>query len=333
MLIFVLVIIFVGGSIVARIVFNKELKPYSNSQQTQIFTVGEGSSLKQIANQLESQHLIRSSWALQLYVHSKELANKLQAGTYDFSPSEQISQIVNTMVDGQVTSRLVTILPGVRIDQVQADLINDGFSPASVESALNPANYSGIPVLAFKPASVNTLEGLLWPDSFKKEATTAPSVIIRESLTEMGQYLTPQVQAEFASEGLTTYQGLTLASIIQQEVSKPSDEAQVAQVFLTRLKTNMMLGSDVTANYGAIEAGQSPSLSYDSPYNTLLHTGLPPGPISTISLNALQAATHPANTNWVYFVTGDDGTTYFSTTLAQQQANTAKYCNKLCSEP
>jgi UPF0755 protein len=146
----------------------------------------------------------------------------------------------------------------------------------------------------------------------------------------MGQHLTPTVQSAFAQEGLTTYQGLKLASIVLQEVSKPTDQTQVAQVFLSRLKTNMMLGSDVTAYYGAIEAGQSPSLTYNSPYNTLLHTGLPPTPISTVNADALNSVTHPAN--WLYFVTGDNGVTYFSSTLQQQQANTAAYCHKLCGE-
>jgi UPF0755 protein len=93
-----------------------------------------------------------------------------------------------------------------------------------------------------------------------------------------------------------------------------------------------MLGSDVTARYGAISAGKAPSLSYDSPYNTLLHPGLPPTPISTISISALAAAAHPAPTNWLYFVTGDDGTTYFSTNLKDHQALTQKYCHKLCGE-
>ncbi|HZL08189.1 MAG TPA: endolytic transglycosylase MltG, partial [Candidatus Dormibacteraeota bacterium] len=192
--------------------------------------------------------------------------------------------------------------------------------------------YSDLPALAYKPANVTTLEGLLWPDSFQKNSSTAPSFIIRESLVEMGQHLTPDVQAAFASEGLTTYQGLTLASIVEQEVNKPTDQTQVAQVFLSRLKANTTLGSDVTANYGAIEAGQPPNLRYDSPYNTLIHNGLPPSPISTVSLNALTAAAHPAATNWLYFVTGDNGTTYFSTNLQDHQTQTQQYCHKLCGQ-
>jgi UPF0755 protein len=326
----ILLILMIGGLLMARHIYSADLQSVSNSQKTTIFTVKTGSSVKDIADELEQAHLIRSAWAMQLYVHSKELTNELQAGTYAFSPSQTTSQIVNTMTQGKVTTRLVTILPGRRIDQVRADLINAGFSPTAVDQALNPAQYADLSVLAFKPADVNTLEGLLWPDSFQKDPTTDPSVIVRESLTEMGQHLTSSVQAAFAAEGLTTYQGLTLTSIIDQEVSRSGDQTQVAQVFLSRLKANSTLGSDVTANYGAVAAGQAPSLSFDSPYNTLLHTGLPPTPISTISSSSLNAATHPANTSWLYFVTGDDGTTYFSTTLQQHQAQTQQYCHKLC---
>ena len=185
--------------------------------------------------------------------------------------------------------------------------------------------------MAYKPSPVLTLEGLLWPDSFEKDQTTVASDIIKQSLIEMGDHLTPQVQSAFATQGLSPYQGLVLSSIIEQEVNKPEDQLVVSQVFYARLKKGMMLGSDVTARYGAISAGLEPSLTYDSPYNTLIHAGLPPTPISTINTNSLNAAAHPASTNWLYFVTGDDGITHFSSTLAEHQANTAKYCHKLCS--
>jgi UPF0755 protein len=270
---------------------------------------------------------------MQLYVHSNNLNSKLLAGTYDLSPSQSTQDIVNVITKGTVETNLVTILPGIRIDQVRADLINDGFSPSSVDAALKPSDYQGLPIMSFVPSGTTSLEGLLWPDSFERTSTTPLTQIIKESLTEMSSHLTPSVQAAFASEGLSTYQGLTLTSIVNQEVPAESDQAQVAQVFLSRLKTNMMLGSDVTANYGAVAAGVAPSLSYDSPYNTLIHTGLPPTPISTISASSLAATTHPAATNWLYFVTGDNGITYFSTTLQQQQSNTTQYCHKLCSQP
>jgi UPF0755 protein len=327
-----LVILSIIGVFISRHVYNLDLRAVSSSQETQIFTVEKGSSVKQIATDLQHDHLIRSAWAFQLYVHSKELNTLLQAGTYALSPSQDTVSIVTTLTRGKVTTRLVTILPGRRIDQVRADLINDGFTPSAVDQALDPAQYNDLPALAYKPANVTTLEGLLWPDSFQKDTTTAPSFIIRESLVEMGQHLTADVQAAFAAEGLTTYQGLTLASIVGQEVNKPSDQPIVAQVFLSRLKAGSTLGSDVTADYGAIEAGQSPNLSYDSPYNTLQHPGLPPGPISTVSATALAATAHPAATNYLYFVTGDDGTTYFSTNLQDHQTQTQQYCHKLCNQ-
>lgn len=313
-------------------IYDLNLRPLSNTPATKVFTVAEGDSVKQISDKLEQQHLIRSAWAFQLYVHGKEVGDKLQAGTYALSPSEDVPTIVKDLTRGNVSTQLVTVLPGRRIDQVRADLINDGFTPSAVDQALDPVQYASLPVLAFKPATVNTLEGLLWPDSFQRDSTTAPTQIIRESLTEMGQHLTPDVQSAFAAEGLSTYQGLILTSMVEQEVNKPSDQTQVAQVFLSRLKGGGTLGSDVTANYGAIRAGRAPSLSYDSPYNTLLHPGLPPTPISSISQSSLYAATHPASTGWLYFVTGDNGTTYFSTNLQDHQAQTQQYCHKLCSQ-
>lgn len=331
-LVVAIIVVILAGTGWSQYTYNRDLRPVSSSQKTQIVNITSGSSIKQIAAELQGDKLIRSAWAFELYAHAHDLSSSLQAGTYALSPSQSTSGIINILTHGKVASKLVTILPGKRIDQIRTDLINDGFSPASVDAALNPSQYSGLPALAFKPASVSTLEGLLWPDSFQKDSTTSPSLIIHESLVEMGEHLTPSVQAAFASEGLTTYQGITLTSVVQQEVNKASDQAQVAQVFLSRLKTNMPLGSDVTADYGSIEAGQSPSLTYDSPYNTLIHTGLPPTPISTISEQALNAVEHPANTSWLYFVTGDNGTTYFSTTLAQHQQQTTQYCHKLCGE-
>lgn len=324
-------VIIIGAIIFVRHQYYQDLKPVSNDQRTQIVTILSGSSVKQIASILAGRHLIHNAQVFEWYVHSKELYSSLQAGTYALSPSEDVPTIANTLTKGKVATKLVTILPGRRIDQVRADLINDGFSPAAADSALKPSHYQNLPALSFKPASQTSLEGLLYPDSFERTSTTDPSVIVRESLIEMGKELSPSLQAAFAKEGLSTYQGITLASIVEQEVASPTDREQVAQVFLSRLKQGMRLGSDVTANYGAIQAGKAPSLSYDSPYNTLTHKGLPPGPISTVSADSLQAVAHPAQTDWLYFVTGDNGKTYFETTLQQHQADTAKYCHKLCS--
>src|SRR5207244_3446945 len=106
-----------------------------------------------------------------------------------------------------------------RLDQIRQTLINAGFTPAAVDAALQPAQYADSVALADKPAGAG-LEGFLYPDSFQKDDNTEPSVIIRESLDEMAQHLTPDIRAAFAAHGLSVYQGVTLASIIEKEVAK-----------------------------------------------------------------------------------------------------------------
>lgn len=311
--------------------YERNLTPISDSQKITLITVNSGESSNQIAAQLQKAGLIRDTWVFDWYVHSQEVRDSLEAGTYAFTPSQDVQQIVAQLIQGKIATKLVTILPGKRLDQITQTLINAGFSPTDVSAALNSANYVGNPALVDKPAG-NSLEGYLYPDSFQKTSTTSAQTIVEESLNEMSQNLTPSLRSAFAAEGLSTYQGIILASIIGQEVSDASDQAQVSQVFLSRLHAGMDLGSDVTADYGAILAGEQPNINYDSPYNTLLHPGLPPTPISNVNAQSLNAAAHPANTSWLYFVSGDDGRTYFSQTLQQQQANVAQYCQKLCSE-
>lgn len=326
----VLLVIVAASAVIVRHVYNNNLQPVSNSNKVTLFTINSGESSTNIASSLKKAGLIKSSTAFEWYVSSKNVRSELQAGTYALRPSMSLPGIVNLFIKGDIAANLVTILPGQRLDQIRATFIKAGFKPADVDAALTASNYAGSPALVDNPSTAN-LEGFLYPDSFQKNANTNPQLIVQESLSEMAQHLTPSIRAAFAREGLSVYQGVTLASIVEQEVSKDSDRAQAAQVFLTRLHTGMPLGSDVTAFYGAFKAGQSPSTTYDSPYNTLLHKGLPPGPISNVSESSLNAVAHPANTQWLYFVAGDNGNTYFSKTLAQHQAYTQQYCHVLCS--
>jgi UPF0755 protein len=311
--------------------YYQNLKPVSRSAEAKTIVIKAGATPTSIAGLLHSEGVIRNAWTFERYVQSKNLSQYLQAGTYSLSPSQSVQDIVGQLTHGKVTTKLVTILPGQRLSQIKQSLINDGFSEAGVTAALQASAYENSAALVDKPAG-NSLEGYLYPDSFERTSDTSASTIIQESIREMQTHLTPSLRASFTNEGLNTYQGIILASIVEQEVSKASDRAQAAQVFLTRLKSGMMLGSDVTAMYGSRLAGQGASLTFDSPYNTLIHTGLPPTPISNVSESSLQAVAHPANTDWVYFVAGDDGTTHFSHTLAEHQALTQQYCHKLCAQ-
>lgn len=330
LVVLVLLVLAGGATIVVRHVYYQNLQPVSNSQTVKLFTIASGESSTDVANQLKDDGLIRSSQVFDWYISSKGVRSELQAGTYALRPNMSVQQIVAVFTGGKIATNLVTILPGQRLDQIRDSLIKSGFAASDVDAALGAPQYAKSVALADKPAKAS-LEGFLYPDSFQKTESTDPQVIVRESLSEMAQALTPDIRAAFAKEGLSVYQGVTLASIVEQEVSQDSDRAQAAQVFLKRLHSNMTLGSDVTAFYGALEAGQKPSTTYDSPYNTLLHKGLPPGPISNVSSSSLKAVAHPAHTDWSYFVAGDNGKTYFSKTLDQHEAYTQQYCHKLCS--
>lgn len=328
----ILVVVTVGGVWAARQYYYHNLQPLQpQSQQTIIVTIPSGSTVNEIGNLLQQKKIIKSGRVFSQYVRSKNLQDKLQAGTYSLSPGQNVAEITSIISGGSIVKNLFTILPGQRLDQIKSAMINAGFNAAEVDAAFNPELYKDHPALADKPAGAS-LEGYLYPDSYQRVDTTTPQTIIRQSLDEMQKKLTPEIRDAFVAQGLTLQQGVTLASIVEKEVSKPNDRPIVAQVFLTRLRNNMLLQSDVVTMYGDILAGKPLSATYDTPYNVFIHKGLPPTPISNVSEDALRAVAHPANTDWIYFVAGDDGNTYFSRTLQEHEALTKQYCKKLCQQ-
>jgi UPF0755 protein len=328
----VVVVIFLVGVLGLRSWYTVNLRPVSSSTTSQYFTIESGSGVHQIATNLEKAHLIRSSKAFETYVRSNELYSKLQYGTYSLSQSMSVQQIVKDMVDGDVAKNLLTILPDKRLDQIKKTFIKSGYSQAEVDQAFDPTNYSGHPALTSLPPGAS-LEGYLYPDSFQKVSDTPAQTIVRESLDEMQEHLGSQVVAGFGNQGLNTFQAITLASIIQQETDDPSAQPTVAQVFLTRLKQGMRLQSNVTANYAADTAGKARTVSINSPYNTYLHEGLPPGPIGNVTASALAAVARPSTTDYLFFIAGDDGTMHFSHTADEHQAAIQQYCKKKCARP
>lgn len=331
LVIFVAVILLLGGGIISlRSWYVHNLKPVlSSSTTSQYFTVTSGASLHQIAVKLKSAGLIRNSRVFETYVRSNELHDKLQAGTYSLGPSMGVDQIVKKMVNGDVAKNLLTILPQKRLDEIKQAFSGAGYTPEQINQAFDPASYRGHTVLAGLPTGAS-LEGYLYPDSFEKQADTPATDIVRQSLDEMQKYLTQDIVNGFGAHSLNVYQGITLASIVAQETDDPAYQPTAAQVFLSRLAVNMALGSDVTAFYASAMSGQPKSLSIDSPYNTRLRAGLPPGPISNMTKDALQAVAHPTATDYLYFVAGDDRKIHFSKTQAEHDDAVKKYCTKEC---
>jgi UPF0755 protein len=318
-----------AGAVGLRYAYNENLKPVSTNAAFQTVTIENGATVEQIAEQLKRMGLIRNAWAFRYYVGSKAVSDPLQAGTYELAPSQGVKEIVGQLTGGRIATDLVTILPGQRLDQIRTKLIQDGFTDAEVDAALNPATFARHPALADKPADVS-IEGFIYPDSYQKSGTTNASSIIGGALDQMNKKLTSDIKDGFAKQGLTTYEGIVLASIVEREVSSQEDRNQAAQVFLKRLKIDMRLQSDATSTYGAILNGDKYYPGYQSIYNTYQNAGLPPTPVSNVSESSLKAVAFPANTDWLYFVSGDDGKTHFSTNLQQHESNVRNYCSK-CS--
>lgn len=319
----------VASAIIIRSTYQNNLQPYSNENKGVVVTIAPGSVPSEIAQQLKSKNVIKSDWAFEWYVRNHNLRSEIKAGTYVLKPSQSIPEIADQITSGKVATDLVTILPGKRLDQIEDGLVEAGFSRSEVKDALKPENYQGHPALTDKPAKSN-LEGYLYPESFQKTANTTAKQIIKLSLDEMADHLTPSFRQSVSEKGLSVHQAVILASIVEQEENKNSDKPTVAQVFLKRYEIGMSLGSDVTAFYGATIAGKPKSVAYDSPFNTRIYEGLPPGPISNVSESSLMAIANPSQTDYLYFVAGDDGVTYFSKTLAEHEALTKKHCIELC---
>ena len=325
-------LILVGSTAVTlRIWYSNSLKPVSSSADTVFFTVTPGNGVHQIAVELKNSGLIRSVSAFETYVTANDIRDKLQAGTYRLSPSMSVQAIVAKMVKGDVAKDLLTILPGKRLGEIQETFRKTGYSQAEVKAAFNLAVYSGHPALASLPRGAS-LEGYLYPDSYHKQSNTSASTIVRQSLDEMAKYLTSDVTNGIKSQGLSVFEGIILASIVLKETDNPSDQPVVAQVLLARLAQDIALQADATAYYASDVAGQPRSLSINSAYNTYLHPGLPPGPISNVTKGALQAVANPAKSTYIYYFTGKDCKMHYTYTLEEHQAAIAKYGVKSCSQ-
>lgn len=315
-----LLLVMAASAVLVRQAYESNLKPLNSSTEGIVVTIKPGSAPGQIAEQLKQKGIIKSDWAMEWYVRNHNLRDKLKAGTYLFKPSQSVPEIVGQIADGKIATDLVTVLPGKRLDQIKEEMIKDGFSKTEVDAALDPAQYVSHPALTDKPKEAS-LEGYLYPESFQKDATTSAIKIVTQSLDEMHRYLTPEVREGFNKQGLTVHQGVLMASIVEGEVSNDTDRAIVAQVFLKRYKSGIPLQSNATDAYAEINPA----------YDSYKINGLPPGPISNVTQSSLKAVAFPAQTDWLYFVSGDDGRTHFSKTLEEHEALIEKYCKKLCN--
>lgn len=313
----------------SRIWYDQNLKPLTTQSRIITVEIPLGSSVDDIANLLKKEGVIRNTQAFKIYVRSHEQADSLRAGVYDFNSSFAVAEIVEILVSGQEASELFTIPPGLRLDQIRARFIKGGYSETETDAALEPTQYEGHAALVSKPNG-DSLEGYLYPESFQRTSATTAQAIIELSLNEMAKRLTPDRIEAFSRQGLSPHDAIIVASIIEKEVHLAEDRLVVAQIFLKRLKEGIALGSDVTYEYASAVHGGIAWPGLEDPYNTRLYTGLPPGPIANFDETALEAVANPADTDYLFFLSGDDDKTYYGKTLAEHDENIREHCQQKC---
>jgi len=310
--------------------YHLALQPLQPGTSTKVqITVQPAMDSDAIGELLVNENVIKNAFAFSFYTSLHRVGNSLQAGTYSLTAGESVSQIVERLTGGDTESFDITFLPGATVADNRQVLIDAGYSAVQVDAALN-REYEGT-LFQDKPEDAD-LEGYIYGETYRFGAGTGVEEVLQTTFNEYMRVIDQNdLVNRFASLGLNLYQGITLASIIQREVPHNEDQRQVAQVFLKRYNEGTVLGSDVTYMFAAKKFGGVSDPSLDSPYNTRIKAGLPPGPIAVPGLSALEATANPAEGDFVYFLSGDDDVTYFAHTLAEHEQNIVDHCQVKCS--
>lgn len=239
----------------------------------------------------------------------------------------------------------ITIIPGWNIKNIAEDWVKKGLLKTPEElyllvgrsgdtSALNVVPFLKPPTsthLSFlfqaKPISAS-YEGYFLPETYRVYADAKPEDVIEKIFNTWGVKLTPDIITEMKRQKKSFYEVLTLASVVEKEVGNAEDRGMVADIFLRRLSSGWLLQSCATINYitGKNDpAASSEDVKIDSPYNTYMYKGLPPGPIGNPGIAAIRAVLFPTKNKYWYFMTGTDGVTRFSRTLDEHNTNVQKY--------
>ncbi|MDB5181010.1 MAG: putative Aminodeoxychorismate lyase [Candidatus Saccharibacteria bacterium] len=318
--------------------YQVELSPANAKNDDKVRVEIEAASTPdEIATVLKDKGVIRSKPAFLWYTRLSGVQNSLQAGDYMLTPSESTPQVVEHLVKGSVDTFTITFYPGATLvdkvtkpenrKDVTSVLEKAGFTDAEIAAALGKT-YDH-PLFQDKPATAD-LEGYIFGETYQFNTGVSVEDVLTRTFDEFYKWVVQyNLVSAYKDRGLSLYEGITLASIVQRE-SGGDDKAQIAQVFYSRLAINMQLGSDVTYQYIADKTGVTRDPSLDSPYNTRRYAGLPPGPIAVPGLAALRAVAMPASGDYLYFLSGDDHVTYYARTLDEHEANIVNHCLQKC---
>ncbi|HVW05310.1 MAG TPA: endolytic transglycosylase MltG [Vicinamibacterales bacterium] len=304
------------------------LAPYRGFGDAEIFVdLPAGSGVQGIARRLADAGVVVDPYTFRLAARLSGSERHLQAGEYRFADPATPYEIVARLARGDVAKQVLTIPEGLTIREMSAIFANSGLGTADDFIA---AAADGSLIADLDP-DARTLEGYLFPDTYSLSRRATADVAVRTMLASFERAFDTRLRADATAAGLSPREAVTLASLVEKETASADERPIVAAVYRNRLRAKMALQCDPTVIYALMQAGRwhgnitKPDLQIDSPYNTYRYAGLPPGPIASPGRASLDAAVHPADVPYLYFVSRNDGTHAFATTLAEHSRNVAKW--------
>jgi len=297
-----------------------------------VFTVQPGQGAGEIAAGLERSGLIRDRFEFRALCVLFGWEDDLRTGRYELSPGYSSWRILRKIRRGEVITVSVTIPEGYTFEQIERLLEERGLTgPGALRQALDDlASRGDIPFLPLdRSGFIEPYEGLLFPDTYHFEESAGAEVIARTLTRRTKEVFSPELLERAAELGLEPFEVLTLASIIEKEAMVEEERAIISSVYHNRLRIGMKLDACPTVRYVLKKPPSQPLLYTDlevvSPYNTYRNAGLPPGPICSPGRASILAALYPADTDYFYFVSKNDGTHYFSRTVEEHNRAVARY--------
>ena len=280
--------------------------------------------LVHIADRLAQAGVIRSRPAFLGLVVVRGNMRRLKAGEYEIPRDASMLDVLDLLESGRVRQHVVLHPEGATVSELARVLETERLAMADdvVRAAAGDKLRHALGVEG------PSLEGYLFPDTYQFVRGMSVDEMLTRMVQRMRAKLTPEVQARAKERGLSVHQLLTLASIIEREAVDPSEQKLISAVFWNRLRLDMPLQADPTVQYAMAKERRAltrADLASDHPYNTYVHRGLPPGPIASPGVGAIEAALDPAPVKYLYFVARDDRRHSFSTTVAEHNAAVARF--------
>ena len=303
-------------------------RPYKGYDAAEQFVqVPPGAGPRTIGRRLAEAGVVRDQVSFAFALSRSGQARRLQAGEYRFDRPMTPYEVIDKIARGDVFMRAITFREGLTIRQMAALYEEEGLGKAAEFAA---AARQGTLVHDIDPLA-DDLEGYLFPDTYAMPRNSSASQLVERMVTSFRDALTPDIVERAGAQGLTVRQLVTLASLVEKETGKAEERPLVAAVYWNRLKIGMGLQCDPTVIFALERAGRftgnltRDDLRFDSPYNTYKYAGLPPGPIAAPGRASLEAAANPADVSFVYFVSRNDGSHAFATTLDEHNRNVFEY--------